>query len=175
MSTSTHRLERAKLIAALSAAMREVSGLGVLFSQAAAGRLGVGSTDLECMGYLVDGPKTAGELAEATGLTTGAITGVIDRLERAGFARRERDADDRRRVMVRLTAEAARRSAPIFGPMERATVEALASYRDDQLALLLDFVTRTRDGGAAVLASLLAEEPPRKPPKKQSRAIRRAG
>src|ERR671932_2430246 len=73
------------------------------FDQAVADALGVNRTDMRCIDVLErEGPVTAGRLAEATGLTTGAITTVIDRLERAGMARRTRDPDDRRRVLVEL-------------------------------------------------------------------------
>src|SRR5258708_28193227 len=88
MSTKTKR--RRELEAALNAAMRDVSGQGVLYSQAVAERLGMNSTDLECLDHISRGPLTAGRLAELTGLTTGAITGVIDRLQRARPAPRER-------------------------------------------------------------------------------------
>src|SRR5262245_31160826 len=100
---SSKPTKRQELVAALNVAMREASGQGMLYSQAVAQRLGINSTDLECLDYIVRGPVTAGALAEATGLTTGAITGVIDRLERAGFAKREADANDRRKVLVRIT------------------------------------------------------------------------
>jgi DNA-binding MarR family transcriptional regulator len=145
---------RPELLAALSDAMREMSGLGVLFSEAAARRLGLNTTDLECMGFLAGGPMTAGALAEATGLTSGAITGVADRLERAGYARREPDAIDRRKVTVRLTELAATRSAPIFGPMEAAMIEALQAYSDQELELLLAFTGRMREAGMAVINGL---------------------
>jgi DNA-binding MarR family transcriptional regulator len=145
---------RAELTAALEAALREVSGLGVLYSNAAAERLGLNPTDMECLGYLGDGPVSAGALAEATRLTTGAITGVIDRLERAGFARREPDPNDRRRVLVRATAEGARRAAPLFAPMAKASAAVLAGYSETELALLLDFLRKSRDASLAVLSEL---------------------
>ena len=81
--------------------MREISTVTILFHQAIADRLGMNVTDHKCAGILArSGPITAGELARRTGLTTGAITGVIDRLEQAGFARRARDPGDRRRVII---------------------------------------------------------------------------
>ena len=141
-------------MAALQAALREVSGLGVLFSSAAAERLGLHPTDLECLGYLADGPRSAGELASATGLTTGAITGAIDRLERSGCARREPDPSDRRKVLVRATPEAAARAAPVFGPMAAATAAVLAGYSDAELELLLGFLHKSRDATVGVLAAL---------------------
>jgi DNA-binding MarR family transcriptional regulator len=139
---------------ALEHALREVSGIGVLFSQAAAERLGLNSTDLECLGMIASVPTTAGELARATGLTTGAITGVIDRLERAGYARREHDKADRRRVLVHAEPEALRKAAPIFEPMRRASAEALSGYSDAELTLILSFLTRAQAESLKVLAAL---------------------
>src|ERR1700733_11041636 len=104
---SSRRGSRKELITKLAAAMRDVSGLSVLHSQAVAGRLGINSTDLECLDLVERGPVAAGALAGATGLTTGAITGVIDRLERAGFVRREADSADRRKVLVRALPKVA--------------------------------------------------------------------
>jgi DNA-binding MarR family transcriptional regulator len=149
-------LNREELIAALNALLREVSGQGVLFSHEVASRLGIGSSDLECLGYLTEGPMTAGALAEATRLTTGAITGVVDRLEHAGLAQRERDPHDRRKVLVRLAPTALERAGPYFAPMERATRDALAGYGDRELALLLDFLAKSRDAAARAMAELQA-------------------
>src|SRR5258708_13096070 len=115
MSTKTKR--RRELEAALNAAMRDVSGQGVLYSQAVADRLGINSTDLECLDHISRGPLTAGRLAELTGLTTGAITGVIDRLERPGLARRERDADDPRKTLVSMLPAVSERAPPLFQPI----------------------------------------------------------
>src|SRR5690349_6128631 len=82
---------------------RELSARTVLFHQAVAERLGIGSTDHKCLDIAArastDQPLTAGQLAELTGLTTGAITGVLDRLEKAGFIRREKHPHDRRQVV----------------------------------------------------------------------------
>ena len=147
-------LDRDGMMAALNVLLREVSGQGVLYSHAVANRLGIGSSDLECLGYLGEGPMTAGALAEATRLTTGAITGVIDRLERAGFARRERDPNDRRKVLVRLAPAAMAQVGPYFAPIERAMRAALASYADQDLSLLMEFLSRSRDMAAAAMAEL---------------------
>lgn len=152
---SSRRGSRKELVATLDAAMREVSGLGVLYSQAVAGRLGINSTDLECLGHVAsEGPLAAGALAEATGLTTGAITGVIDRLERAGFVQREADPSDRRKVMVRALPAAREEVEPLFGPMQRAAATALSSYRVEELTLLVDFLARLREVGLAAMAEL---------------------
>ena len=153
-SLSSARTTRAELLVALEDALRDVSGLGVLHSQAVSRRLGINSTDLECLGAIGRGPTTAGALAQATGLTTGAITGVIDRLERAGLARREHDAEDRRRVLVHLSPRVARKVAPLFEPMRQASLSVLSRYSDDELALILDFLTRSCDTAVEVVASL---------------------
>ena len=151
---SSNRQSRKELISALNAAMRDVSGQGVLYSQAVAALLGMNSTDLECLDHVARGPVTAGALAEATGLTTGAITGVIDRLERLGFARREHDANDRRRILVRALPAVEERIAPLFAPMERSAMAALADYRDEELGLLLNFLRRAREAALAAMAEL---------------------
>jgi DNA-binding MarR family transcriptional regulator len=153
MSLSSADVTRDQLIDALNRALRETSGMSVLFSQRLAERMGINSTDMECLDFvLLRGPMTAGALAQATGLTTGAITGVVDRLERAGLACRERDAADRRKVMVRALPGVEERAAPLTEPMQRAVVRALGDYSDAELALLLDFMTRARDAWAAVMA-----------------------
>jgi DNA-binding MarR family transcriptional regulator len=159
MSSKSKR--RQELEAALNAAMRDVSGQGVLYSQAVAERLRMNSTDLECLDHILRGPVTAGRLAEVTGLTTGAITGVIDRLERVGLARRERDPDDRRKILVRVMPAVGQRVAPLFEPMERTAMAVLSSYRDDELALLLDFLTRARDAALNAMSELRALPEPR--------------
>ena len=83
---------------------------------------------------------TAGELARATGLTTASITGVIDRLEEAGFVHRDRDPHDRRRVVVRIVMDkAVGEVASVFLPMLRAWREMSAQYSDDELRLIVDF------------------------------------
>jgi DNA-binding MarR family transcriptional regulator len=114
------------------------------FDQAVADAAGLNRTDMRCLDVLGrEGPVTAGRLAEATGLTSGAMTTALDRLERAGLARRLRDADDRRRVLVEMTPEAFRQ-APSFYAEHIAHSERLYKrYTEAQLELLLEFV---RDG-----------------------------
>ena len=133
---------RAEVLQALQRELRTMSTRTVMLSQAVAGRLGLSPTDLETMEILSAGPVTAGRLAELTGLTTGAITGVVDRLERAGYVRRERDADDRRRVIVRLLPERARRLERMFEPVARAMADLHGRYSDAELTLFLDYVRR---------------------------------
>ena len=95
----------------LEHAVRRSSAQGVLFGQTVANRVGLSSSDMECLDFLIlEGRVTAGRLAEVTGLTTGAITGVVDRLEEAGLVRRERDDHDRDRKSTRLNSSHQHRS-----------------------------------------------------------------
>ena len=94
-------------------ALRRSGAVMQLLGAASAERIGINVTDLNCLNILaLRGQLTAGELARATGLTTASITGVLDRLEEAGFVRRERDAHDRRRVVVHLDATRGLRDVP---------------------------------------------------------------
>jgi DNA-binding MarR family transcriptional regulator len=117
----------------------------VLFHSAIADRLGVGVTDVKCYSILRQtGPTTAGDLAERVGLTTGAITGVIDRLEQASLVRRVRDPNDRRRVVLEVLSnpEHERLLNQLYEPLGRAIMELVASYSDAERATILDFITR---------------------------------
>jgi DNA-binding transcriptional regulator GbsR (MarR family) len=124
--------------------VRRAGSVMQLLGATAADRLGINVTDLNCLNILaLSGQRTAGELARATGLTTASITGVLDRLESAGFVRRERDPADRRRVVVRLEAVRGMRDvAPVFAPVVEAFREAAAEYSDEQLRMILEFQYR---------------------------------
>ena len=115
-----------------------------MFAKVVADRAGISSSDMDCMDFLnVEGRMPAGRLAELTGLTTGAITGVIDRLEKAGFVRRERDADDRRKVFIAPVAERVMELARPFELMQRAMHKQSDGYTDAELKLLLRYATES--------------------------------
>src|SRR5260370_31519358 len=93
--------ERTELIEALSLSVRKVIVETVLLFDTLASQIGVNATDMQCLNILdYEGPVPAGRLAELTGLTTGAITVAIDRLEKAGYVQRVRHPHDRRRVVI---------------------------------------------------------------------------
>src|SRR5215510_11464884 len=119
---------RADLELAFATAMRRTGSLMQLMGMAAADRIGINATDLNCLNILsFSGRMTAGELARATGLTTASITGVVDRLEEAGYVTRERDPRDRRRVVVQVVLERALRDVgAVFLPMIRDWQEVAA-------------------------------------------------
>jgi DNA-binding MarR family transcriptional regulator len=123
--------------------MRETSAQGVLFSHAVAARVGISSSDLECLDIvLLTGRATAGELAKATGLTTGAMTGVLDRLEKAGFVQRQRDAADRRKVWITVLPQAEHQIAPWFQALAAAMDATLSDFDAATLATFLEFYHR---------------------------------
>jgi DNA-binding MarR family transcriptional regulator len=142
---------RAALLQELEEAMRRSSAQGVVFGQAVANVAGISNSDLECLDFLnLEGRVTAGRLAEVTGLTTGAITGVVDRLEKAGLVRRERDEADRRKVFIAVVPEATAKIAQLYVPMQQAMHKLWSSYSDAELQLLLRFAN---EGYKAVLGA----------------------
>ncbi len=151
--------------AAVEGEMRKLVAEIVLFNQAIAERIGLNPTDLQCLGILLDeGAIGAGRLAALSGLTTGAITGVIDRLSRAGYARRIADPRDRRRVIVEpLAARAAEEISPIYAAMGEAMAVECAHYGDADLTLIADFLAHAHPLNRAATARLRAATPGRKP------------
>jgi DNA-binding MarR family transcriptional regulator len=110
------------------------------FDEVAREKLGINRTDLRCLNIIDNsGPMTAGRLAELSGLTTAAVTSVLDRLERAGYARRVRDQPDRRQVMVEVTPLLAERATPIWGPLGEEARSTLSRMSAEELRALIDF------------------------------------
>ncbi len=109
--------------------------------------MGINRTDARCIDILEQhGRMSAGELAGFSGLTTGAVTAVVDRLERAGYAERAPDTTDRRRVLVELTPEARELIWELMGrPMREAAVPMMKRYSDAELELLAEFHRQSRE------------------------------
>lgn len=134
---------RAALLQELEHAVRRSSAQGVIFGQTVANVAGISNSDLECLDFLnLEGRVTAGRLAEVTGLTTGAITGVVDRLEQAGLVRRERDAADRRKVFIAIVPENVAKIGKFYEHMQRAMQNVFGTYTDAELRLLLRFANQ---------------------------------
>lgn len=135
--------KRAESVEALMRELRHFSDQDVLFNQALAERMGLNLTDLTCLSILErSGSATAGRLAEMTGLTSGAVTGLIDRLEKAGWVRRVRNPNDRRHVIIEWIPERAVDFDKALVTAERETVELVESYTEEQRELLQDFLVR---------------------------------
>jgi DNA-binding MarR family transcriptional regulator len=138
--------KKAAVLQALGLEMRRMSAQGVLLSNAVAEHAGLSSSDLECLDFIVMGGAdaiTAGRLAASTGLTSGAVTGLIDRLEKAGYVRRESDPADRRKVRVVPVDAAIQRLSAYYAPLAGRTEALWAEYTQEQLATILDFARRS--------------------------------
>lgn len=145
--------ERERMAGELQMAMQRSTMFTVLLHHATASKAGMNVTDAQCVNALtLDGPQTPGQLAQLMGITTGgAITAVIDRLERAGYVRRTRDPDDRRRVIVELVEENVAQFARYFEPIARVFGDRLATYSDEQVAVLLDWIRHNNEMMPAVI------------------------
>jgi DNA-binding MarR family transcriptional regulator len=127
----------------LAALSRELSGATVLFHAQVAEQVGLSTTDHKCLDLAMraDRPLTAGQIAEQSGLSTGAVTGVIDRLERAGYVRRVRDPHDRRKVLVEVSKGNLAAYGDAFDGLWRALDRALASYSSDELKAIERYIS----------------------------------
>jgi DNA-binding MarR family transcriptional regulator len=124
----------------LARLLRFIAGV-VLYSNEVSRRVGLGPSDSQFLGLLAtDGPLTPGQLATMTGLSTGTVTGVLDRLERGGFVRRERDAADRRKVLVVPVPEGAGRLAAHYAEHGAHTGAVLGRRDAAQLQVIADFL-----------------------------------
>jgi DNA-binding MarR family transcriptional regulator len=139
---SSPSTKKQELVARLIAAFRTSGNQDAAFDNLATERLGINQTDLHCLNAIENaGGLTAGQLADAVGLTTGAVTGVLDRLDRAGFARRVPDPEDRRRVKIEVTPEFYARAGEIWGPLAAEWEETLGSrFTAAELARIVDFL-----------------------------------
>jgi DNA-binding MarR family transcriptional regulator len=143
------RKDKRKLIGELISEFRTSGNQDSAFDNVAAERLGVNRTDLHCLNIIQNaGGLTAGELAAEAGLTSGAVTGVIDRLERVGFARRIADPGDRRRVKVEVTPKFYARANRIWGPLASDWESSLSSrFTAEQLERVIEFLRTTNEVG----------------------------
>jgi DNA-binding MarR family transcriptional regulator len=134
------KLSKKELIQELIAAIRASQTATDAFDHAVADYVGLDRAAYRCLDILdQEGPMTAGRLAERARLSPGAMTALLDRLEKRGFARRTRDTKDRRRVLVEVTPELRQMAAQLYGtPDEGADV--LAAYTNEQLELLISFL-----------------------------------
>ncbi|WP_207400566.1 MarR family winged helix-turn-helix transcriptional regulator [Actinomadura roseirufa] len=141
------------MVGELQTAMQRSTMFTVLLHHATASKAGMNVTDAQCVNALwLDGPQTPGQLAQLMGITTGgAITAVIDRLEKAGYVKRTRDPDDRRRVIVELVEENAARFGRYFESIGRTFHERLAGYSDEQVAFLLEWIRFNNEAMPSVI------------------------
>ena len=139
-------MKREEIIQAIIAKRREMSTETIMFHQSVADVLGLHITDHKCLDLIRQyGAMPAGRIAELTGLTTGAVTGIIDRLEKAGYVRMANDPKDRRRTIVEPIGNKKweRKIEAIFIPFHERMHKLLSSYSDGELDFLLDVLTKS--------------------------------
>jgi DNA-binding MarR family transcriptional regulator len=139
-------MKREEIIRAIIEKQREMSTETIMFHQGLADMLGLHITDHKCLDLIRQyGAMPAGRIAELTGLTTGAVTGVTDRLEKAGYVRRANDPKDRRRTIIEplRNKKWERNVEAIFIPLHERMHKILSSYSDSELAVLLDVLTKS--------------------------------
>ena len=139
---------RRRLITAIKGSLRELSNQLSLLNHHVGSRVDLKDVDLDCL-ELVNrhGPMSPSDLARSAGLHPATMTGILDRLERAGWVVRERDPSDRRAVLVRVQRDRGGELFRLYAGMNAAMDQLCATYSDEQLELLADFLRRTIDAG----------------------------
>jgi DNA-binding MarR family transcriptional regulator len=134
----------------MDAVQRLISSV-ILFNHTVAETVGLGASDLQFLTLLqMHGSLTPGQLAEMSNLRTGTVTGVLDRLERAGFVRRDRSADDRRKVIVSLEIEnMMAKVGPLYQGQAESLFSVLSRYSTDELHLIERFLNDVNTGPTA--------------------------
>jgi DNA-binding MarR family transcriptional regulator len=150
----TKAFTRGELLAAVAAEAPRQAAAAVRLSIAVAQQIGMPLTDVQCLGLLEGGPAAPGDLAAQLGLTTGAVTKVLDRLEQGGLVTRSPDPDDRRRVVVTAHPAAFRALAPYYAPMAAKMNQHLGGYGKKELATVLDFMCAGRTAADEEIARI---------------------
>lgn len=133
--------DRESLICHLMWNSRRLSALSTLFAMSTADHLGMNLSDMLCLGILSGtGPITPGQLADMIGLSSGSVTGLIDRLERLNLVRRERDEQDRRRIVLHLNTGRAEEIGHAFVPMLESGWQHLEQFTDDELGVIFRYI-----------------------------------
>ena len=154
-------LNHEQLLDLLEEQSRELSTRTVIFHHLIGERLRLNPTDHKCLDLIIRSrtPMTASQLAEETSLSTGTITGVVDRLEKAGYVRRKRDKDDRRLVFINVLIDRAMANlSPIFDPIKQASRNLYSKYSDEELAIILDYVINCNNMTQQITANMKTED-----------------
>jgi DNA-binding MarR family transcriptional regulator len=139
---STERKKR--VVDAVVVEVRKFIAAAILFNEKVAAEVGLNGTDLQSLGLLqLEGSATPGELARFASVTTGGMTVVLDRLQRAGYITREPNPKDRRSSIIRPVRARMRKLERIYRSKGQALTRVLAGYREHELQLILDFFKKT--------------------------------
>lgn len=167
---------RAELLHKLWDLGRKVSTQTVFLHQAIAQTVGLNATDTKCIDLILQGPEnavTAGSLSEMTGLTTGAVTHILDRLEKRGFVERVRDTQDRRKVFVRVRPGSLDPLIPQYEEVGKAYMRLVEQYNDRDLKLVAEYMEKMYAISASELARLVAAGRAGATGRKTSRRVRK--
>jgi DNA-binding MarR family transcriptional regulator len=142
LSTSVSKKRQATVNYLTQEIGRGLATKTVLFHAALAAKLGLSATELKCLDLLrhAEGSMTATDLVDRTGLSGGAITGVIDRLEESGFVERVRDTEDRRRWKIRPIPGSRQQVLDLFAPLRGTMATLFARYSDSELDMIAEFL-----------------------------------
>jgi DNA-binding MarR family transcriptional regulator len=138
---------------------RTMSTQTVFLHQAIAQGVGLNATDTKCIDLILGGPDgsiTAGWLSQRSGLTTGAVTHILDRLEKHGFIERIRDAKDRRKVFIRIRPEKLKPLLPKYEAVGKAYMSLLEQYDDQELELICGYLGKVSEMSGRGLADIIA-------------------
>ena len=155
------KITRAEILAKLSDLGRKMSTQTVFLHEAIARTAGLSATDTKCVDLILRGGGegvTAGWLSERTGLTSGAITHILDRLEKRNFVKRVRDTRDRRKIFVEVIWESLKPLAPKYEAIGKAYVEMMQRYGDEELGVICEYMERASEVSERELGKLIEEE-----------------
>lgn len=142
MSSRAHAPDVSEMMQRLDSLGRDLGAATVMYHSEVAEHLGLSVTDHKCLDLAMraEGPLTAGRIAELSGLTSGAITGVLDRLERAGYAKRVRDPNDRRRVLVELSQHEWPDKQWIWDRLRKSMEDVAGRFTLDELGVIANYL-----------------------------------
>lgn len=153
----------AHLVEQVGMHVRRMGAQSVIVSEVVARRFGLHTTDLECLDLIfLRKDPTAGDLAKATGLTSGAVTALIDRLEKAGYVERFDDPADRRRIHVRIKPEAIKPVEAVYAPMQQKMFALWSSFSERDLKAVVEFISRSLALSAECVEEIARDAPPAK-------------
>jgi len=147
-SESDEQHRRKRLTASIKQSLRALSIQLSLLNHQVGARLGLKDVDLDCLDLIArHGPLSPSALAQRAGLHPATMTGILDRLERAGWIARDRDPSDRRAVLVRALRNRNPELMRLYSGMNSSMSDVCAGYGDAELETVADFLRRTVDAG----------------------------
>jgi DNA-binding MarR family transcriptional regulator len=162
-----------ELVARVGYAVRRMGAQSAITDAAVAAHFNLHTTDLECLDLIyLHKDQTAGEIAKATGLTSGAVTALIDRLEAAGYVERVADSADHRRVHVRIRSEAIRLIEAVYMPMQEKMFALWSEFSERDLRVIVEFMSRSTDLAAQYVKEISHAAPASRPKRRAARAGR---